>query len=524
MMQKTSSQVPVPKRSRLRHCAVRLWRIICSAALVLLIAVIIFATIENLRGAAAARRIEERLVELGLPGPDELWDVDYELQYSSDNAARWHRAATILAGDEELADGLPYVSNSLDEAEDPALGEPYPPDVLDLVGARLKRQAPLFALIERAVSCEAAEFGIGLTDPYGVMQIGGQRPIVNWLCLKAEYGACSDQPDLFVEAIEHQLAIAGHMEEMQRNLPEIIRGVLCTVAVLTVERGLSLTRLSDAQLERLESALRTAESSLDVRAVSMMNLAETVYWMRHPHLAVASGHWGAATTAVTFKDVGWDEPDFYLDTWYSGAMLREYGGDLKPVYVPGFNTRTGQWVGHTWVLICPGAFERRAARACARQIAWLEEMGQTPQDAWTVIQREATDDTGRGRQRGIGLVAEMHFEAKAELRLAIALIAAERFRLAHGRWPETMDELSDADVPADPYTGKALRLRRTERGLIVYSVGGDLQDNGGVDTDSAYDPDAEADRCLELLDPELRGRIKPDAPEQADERESHLTE
>ena len=507
MMQEASSQASAPKGSRFRRWTVRLWRIICGATLVLLIAAIVFASIENLRGAAATRRIERRLVELGLPDPDELWAVDGELEYASDNAARWHRAATILASDDEMADGLPIVRHSLDDPEDPELGEPYPTDMLELIGARLKRQAPLFALIERAVSCEAAEFGIKPGVPYDAMAIHGQRPIVMWLRLKAEYGACSDEPALFAEAVEDQVAIAGQMEEMQMDLPEIMRGVLLANAVLTVERGLSLTSLTDAQLDRLDVALRMAESSLDVRGFSRMNLAETVYWMRNPHLAVADGHWGAETTAVTFKDVGWGEPDFYHYSKYSGAMLGNYGGDLKPVYVPGFSTRTGQWIGHTWVLMCPGAFERRAARTCARQIARLEEMAQTTQDAWSVIHRELTDGPSSGTHRVSPRVGRMVFEVKAELRLAIALIAAERFRLAHGRWPQTMDELGDSNVPADPYTGEALRLRRTERGLTVYSVGGDLQDDGGVDIKKPYEPDQNADRGLELLDPEFRGRV-----------------
>ena len=88
MMQEASSQASAPKGSRFRRWTVRLWRIICGATLVLLIAAIVFASIENLRGAAATRRIERRLVELGLPDPDELWAVDGELEYASDNAAR----------------------------------------------------------------------------------------------------------------------------------------------------------------------------------------------------------------------------------------------------------------------------------------------------------------------------------------------------------------------------------------------------------------------------------------------------
>ncbi len=72
----------------------------------------------------------------------------------------------------------------------------------------------------------------------------------------------------------------------------------------------------------------------------------------------------------------------------------------------------------------------------------------------------------------------------AILRNAIVALAAERYRQKHGRWPATLDELVQAGLlksaPVDPYDGRPLRLRRTGDGLMVYSVGPDNADNGGV--------------------------------------------
>jgi hypothetical protein len=72
--------------------------------------------------------------------------------------------------------------------------------------------------------------------------------------------------------------------------------------------------------------------------------------------------------------------------------------------------------------------------------------------------------------------------AKAELRCAAVALAAERYRVAKGQWPEKLDVLVPdylPAVPADPFDGKPLRLRRTEDGIMVYSVGSDGADNGG---------------------------------------------
>ena len=70
----------------------------------------------------------------------------------------------------------------------------------------------------------------------------------------------------------------------------------------------------------------------------------------------------------------------------------------------------------------------------------------------------------------------------AWMRSGIVMVAVERYRLAHGCWPETLTDLVPAyleRVPIDPYDATPLRLGRFPQGVILYSVGEDGQDNGG---------------------------------------------
>ncbi len=70
----------------------------------------------------------------------------------------------------------------------------------------------------------------------------------------------------------------------------------------------------------------------------------------------------------------------------------------------------------------------------------------------------------------------------AQVRCLIAALAAERYRLAHGAWPEALDGLVPAElteVPLDPFDGQPLHYRRTPEGVVVYSVGEDGKDDGG---------------------------------------------
>jgi hypothetical protein len=81
------------------------------------------------------------------------------------------------------------------------------------------------------------------------------------------------------------------------------------------------------------------------------------------------------------------------------------------------------------------------------------------------------------------IVLEEQFCAhQARLRCLIVALAAERYRRAHGRWPEALDRLAPELLPAaplDPFDGAPLRLARLDDGLVVYSVGFDGKDDGG---------------------------------------------
>ena len=62
------------------------------------------------------------------------------------------------------------------------------------------------------------------------------------------------------------------------------------------------------------------------------------------------------------------------------------------------------------------------------------------------------------------------------------LIGAELYRREHGDWPRSLQALSPRwlpRVPLDRFDGKPLRFHVTEKGPVIYSVGADLNDDGG---------------------------------------------
>jgi hypothetical protein len=75
----------------------------------------------------------------------------------------------------------------------------------------------------------------------------------------------------------------------------------------------------------------------------------------------------------------------------------------------------------------------------------------------------------------------------ANMRITKTALGIERFRAANSNsLPATLTELVPAyldGVPDDPFDGKSLRYKRLTLGYVVYSVGSDLQDNGGKEYD-----------------------------------------
>jgi hypothetical protein len=81
----------------------------------------------------------------------------------------------------------------------------------------------------------------------------------------------------------------------------------------------------------------------------------------------------------------------------------------------------------------------------------------------------------------LGEYAVRQFDSQAHLRTAAAAVACERYRRQFGHWPRDLGEIPTSilpGVPRDPYDDAPLRLANTTTGLVVYSVGSDLKDDG----------------------------------------------
>ncbi|QVL32025.1 hypothetical protein KIH39_24845 [Telmatocola sphagniphila] len=109
------------------------------------------------------------------------------------------------------------------------------------------------------------------------------------------------------------------------------------------------------------------------------------------------------------------------------------------------------------------------------------------------------------------------YRCRGTLRATACGLGAERFRIVNKRWPNNLEELVPKfleKVEEDPFTGKPLLFKRLNDGIVIYSVGQDLKDDGGdvlgVVTDSskrgAYKSNLPTDIGFRLWDVNKRGK------------------
>jgi serine/threonine protein kinase len=131
---------------------------------------------------------------------------------------------------------------------------------------------------------------------------------------------------------------------------------------------------------------------------------------------------------------------------------------------------------HIWLLRDSTRFVRFAdlsdPEIAARHGEWDKSARDIPPE---VRQLELVSEYGK--------VYRVYLRAVATARCAATAIAVFRYRQSHGRWPDSLSELVGQGlraVPADPYDGQPLRYRRLADGVVVYAVGPDRVDDGGV--------------------------------------------
>jgi hypothetical protein len=241
-------------------------------------------------------------------------------------------------------------------------------------------------------------------------------------------------------------------------------------ALCTMERVLGQGTLPESVLAATQKTLKE-EAGHPALLIYLRGRRASVH---HSFLALESG----TISLARFKEGGFGEPGF-------NQQVKAYFSrhEIKPA--------------HAWVLIYWTRAVEIAKGPPAQQEQALaklnEEMAYAPTLARPLL--------------NVGDKSHLFKEGEANLHCATAALAVERYRLKHGRWPDTLSTLVLAqflrEVPVDPYDGQPLRYRPTKDGVVLYSIGPDGKGDGAALERNNF---VRADLPLEfrLWNPDLR--------------------
>jgi len=436
-----------PKRKR--KWLIRFAAVLGALALVWLI-LAAHARIKLTQEIAAARRSGDPLTFEEIkarrpPIPDEengalvlqaLFDSLEPLSKNRDPAVR-----SLLLGDKKL----------------PPPGEPLDATAIAAARSFLAERADLLRALDRMIDYPAGRFDVQIADdPVQTLlpHLMLVRTAVRLKALDALIKAIDGRMEDAVRDARIILNMAATLEDGGVLISTLVYAAATSAGVGSLERWLSLGECPGQTLRELNDVLQRHEESSSLR-------------------------WGLLGERALQVEI------------FRAAQIGKYGrGGGLPVPVPALS-----WLNAWWLQLNQ-----------AQSISFMSRLVEVAKAAENQLARvEQLDAEARGISR-LYLMTRLimpslqrtfvHWLRRtAELRCARVALAVERYRLAHGGWPESLEallpEYLDA-VPPDPFDGRPLRYRATEERAVVYSVGENLGDDGG------------------LLDPPAKGQRNPD--------------
>jgi len=317
-----------------------------------------------------------------------------------------------------------------------------------LIAQYLAENDRALELLHEGAAIKHCRYPVDFTAGYAISMshLGDIRTGEKLLQLEAALSAESGSGELAGRSITSMFALARSLSNEPLVLSVLIRCAVQASAVSALEYTLNRIELSDETLAELAVTIDSAE---DVSGVNCALVGERCFGIdifRNPSaqkLGIFAPEVPVAPVVVVYQLTGLCDKDAitYLD------VTKEY-------------IEAGQLPLHQ---------RRKAMKAASRKLDGLSKIH--------LLLRRLGTTVG-------STVTMLDVRTIAKLRTARTAVAIERYRLSNGRLPETLAELVPAyldAVPKDPFDGQDIRYIKRGVGFVVYSIGEDESDDGGVE-------------------------------------------
>jgi hypothetical protein len=242
-------------------------------------------------------------------------------------------------------------------------------------------------------------------------------------------------------------------------ISHLVRIAVMAIAMQPIYEGLAEHKWSDAQLAELDAELAkmdfVADYEFSMRGERIFGLTETEYLRRTRNLQ-----------AMGFDDQG--DP--------SSPPLSNLGFHLAPASFFYWSELTIARMEQQWLLPMADVERHMISPEVVQKINSAAQAELNSISPYKILARMLLP--------AITSAVKKYARVQSSIDLARVAIALERYRLAHGNYPDMLDALAPqfiAQVPHDLINGQPLHYRLEGDGnFILYSVGWNEKDDGGT--------------------------------------------
>jgi hypothetical protein len=322
-------------------------------------------------------------------------------------------------------------------------------------------------------------------DPDDIGEVGAENPLVcqaflphlavlrseaRWLCFDALVAARANAAQRTADDLHALLALSRYSDEHDLYLEQLVRVSIVAWVCDTINEALTEMPdlLSESLLADIDKDLRDTSGSdqyvirIDTERTMVMDIAQRMF--------TDDGHRSGHICAKGLHNI---------QEAFGGPALRGSSLDivLTALYVENYGSRR----------LFVDTYDRLVAQyaTIAATPLWLRPVRLGPDECDRI---EHDPFAARVEKLAVVLCPALGKAASAAEQItlqrdaAFIVIALARYRLGHGQYPETLDQLTPSyleAVPFDRFDGKQFRYKLADGRPRLYSIGGDGDDDGG---------------------------------------------
>ncbi len=425
----------------------------------LLVLVIVLAVIHSIATFVLGRRLEAQIAAIKAKGePVSMSDLGKPRVPDSQNAAVVYAKAFELIASPAAQKDLSTLGRFLSprERED----KPVSWEEAEFAVARLR---PVMLLIEQAASRPKCQFPVNWEAGAAALcpHLAELKRLERFLLANAKLKARDGKMDEVVQSVDLAFKVGESVKDEPSLIAQIVRVAIIKKADHSLREALQYSDVEEIQAKQLHRTL--------------MQIDLTPGFVKAMQGERAFGLWG-------FEYVG-KHPKAFAKMMASGTG----SGHLLWRLAGSYAWRPFLYADELLYLNAMNKSVDLASQPYReRQSKGLDQPVDFPK--YAVISRIFFPVFARARAR--------RDEGAAEVAGSRILLALHTYHHRFHSYPETLDELRAKlqwEIPADIFSGKDFVYKRQKKGFVLYSIGPDLKDDGGVPLGSTRDPVAKGD-------------------------------